>query len=176
MGVTPPRPAIAVSGARRITQMNDAPLPARFARRARRAAIILVRESAAATAAAGTTAAAAAAAARTSSTAFGLGARFVHLQVAAAEIFAVERGDGLGGFVVIRHFNESETAGAAGLAVHYDVNARDLTEGLKQRLQIALGGLKTHISNKQILHFSISLILPIPSYTANLAAIINLNP
>src|SRR5580704_11736342 len=87
---------------------NQTLLPSRLTRCSRRAAIIFIRESATAPAStAATRTAAPAAAARAASAAFGLRARFVHFQIAAAEIFAVERGDRLCGFVIVRHFNES---------------------------------------------------------------------
>ena len=73
-------------------------LPAGFARLARGFAVILVGESAAATTAGMTTAAAA-----TTATALtvGLGPSFVDFEFAAAELFAVEGGDGFGGFGII---------------------------------------------------------------------------
>src|ERR1700680_1529598 len=129
-------------------------LPARLARLARRFAIILVGE-ASAPAASATTAGVAAAAFWPA--AFFPGARFVYLQVAPANLFAVETGDGFGGFGVIGHFHESKAAGPAGLAVGGNVNACDLAERLEERTQVALGGLETHVANKQILH-SLSLL------------------
>src|SRR4029077_2614968 len=133
-------------------------LPARLARLASRFAIILIGE-AAALATAATTAGVAAAAPWPA--AFLPGARFVHLQIAPAHLFAVETGNGLGGFGIIGHFDKSKAACPAGFAVGGDVNAGDLTERLEERAQVALGGLETHVANKQILH-SLSLLKSMP--------------
>src|SRR5271170_148964 len=150
-------------------------LPARLARLTRDFAIILVRESflaaAARVPAAGTsaiaaivifaataatvTAAATAAAARTARTAaagFRFRTGFIHFQIAAADVFAVERRDGFRCFSVIRHFHESEAARAAGLAIGGDVHTRELAERLEERAEIFRGGLKAHVANKEILH------------------------
>ena len=106
-------------------------LPARLARLARGFAIIFVREfflaaaAAPATAIAATVSAtpAASAARSTRSTGFGLGTGFIDLQSATADIFAIERGDGFGGFFIVLHFDETEAPGAAGFAVGSDVDA-----------------------------------------------------
>src|SRR5216684_2636712 len=120
-------------------------LPAGFARLARGLAIIFVRESA--------PAASSTAARARSTTASGLGARFVHLQIATAQLFSVEAGNRLGGFFVVGHFHEGKAAGAARLPVHDQVHAGHLSEGLEQRAQLTFRGLKTHVAYKQILHF-----------------------
>src|SRR5574337_365192 len=82
----------------------------------------------------------------------GLRTRFVHLQVAPADLFPVERRNCLGRLVVIGHFHKSEPAGPARLPIRGHVDARNLSERLKQRAQIALGRLETHVAHKQILH------------------------
>src|ERR1700691_3101707 len=110
-------------------------LPARLARLTGYLAVILVRKSLPASAASATAVSAAApiaagtavagAAARTTWTAgFGLGPSFVDLEIAAAEVFAVERGDSLGRVRVINHFHEAEAARFAGFAVGSHMNSR----------------------------------------------------
>jgi hypothetical protein len=64
--------------------------------------------------------------------AVGFWSGLVHLEVAAANRFAIEGGDGFGSFVIIVHFYESETARSAGLAIRSNVNASDLAERLEQ--------------------------------------------
>src|ERR1700683_1427275 len=109
-------------------------LPARLTRLTGYLAVILVRKSlappapgppavpAAAPIAAGT--AVAGAAARAAWTAgFGLGPSFVDLEIAAAEGFAVERGDSLGRIRVIDHFHETEAARFTGFAVGSHMNS-----------------------------------------------------
>src|SRR5271163_3514552 len=114
-------------------------LPARLARLPRDFAIIFVRESflaAAATIAATATSVATAAStsatrsARPAAAGFGFRARFVYFQIASADVFTVERGDGFRRFSVVRHFDETETARPAGLAIGGDVHAGKLAEGL----------------------------------------------
>jgi hypothetical protein len=147
-------------------------LPARLARLTRDFAIILVRESfffatagvaatrtaaiAAAITAAATTLAAPAPAATTRSARTSAGFRFracfVYLQIAAADVFAVQSCNGFGCFGVIGHFDKTETARASGLAIGGDVDAGELAEGLEERAEVVRGGLKAHIANKKILH------------------------
>src|ERR1700676_3720390 len=88
-------------------------LPARFARLTRRLTVIFVRKTLASAA----LAASAAAPARTTKSlrpawraALALGARFIHLQVAPANLFSIECGHGRRRFRVIGHFNECKTA------------------------------------------------------------------
>src|SRR5580704_2734358 len=132
-------------------------LPARLARLTRDFAIILVRESflAAATTAASVTAAAATTTtwtARSAAAGFRFRTCFIHFQIAAAYVFAVERCDGFRCFGVVGHFDETETTRAAGLAIGGDVHAGELAEGLEERAQILRGGLKAHVADKEILH------------------------
>jgi hypothetical protein len=98
-------------------------------------AVILIGKSLTASAASATAVSAAApiaagtaiagAAARSAWTAgFGLGPSFVDLEIAAAEVFAVERGDSLGRIRVIDHFHETEAARFTGFAVGSHMNSR----------------------------------------------------
>jgi hypothetical protein len=144
-------------------------LPARLARLTRDFAIIFVRESffapaatvsaiaSAVSAAIATTISAAVPAAapwaaRTAAAGFGFRASFVDFQIAAADVFAVQGRDGFGCFGIVGHFDETETAGPAGLAIGGDVHAGELAERLEKSAQILCGGLKAHIADKEILH------------------------
>src|SRR5277367_5772684 len=123
-------------------------LPARLARLTRDFAIIFVGESFLAAAAS----VPAARTARTAAAGFRFRTGFIHFQIAAADVFAVERRDGFRCFSVVRHFHETEAARAAGLAIGGDVHTRELAERLEERAEIFRGGLKAHVANKQILH------------------------
>src|SRR5271155_4446058 len=156
-------------------------LPARLARLTRDFAIIFVRESflaAAATIAAVTSAVAAAIAAAAASVpaaapaaaawaartaaGFRFRARFVHFQIAAADVLAVQGRDGLGRFGVVGPFHKAEATRAAGLAIGGDVHACELPERLKERAQIVRGGLKAHVAHKKIFHCDSLLSKPQP--------------
>jgi hypothetical protein len=67
-------------------------LPARFARLARVAGIVVPASAAAA------------------ATAINFGARFIHGQRSSPGIFAVQSGDGLFRFIVVRHFHKTKAA------------------------------------------------------------------
>src|SRR5882762_1542449 len=132
-------------------------LPARFARLPRRLTVIFVGETvapaaalaASATAARATEVLGAAETLRTAwGTAFALGARFIHFQVAPTHFFSIECGHGRRRFRVIRHFDECEAARPPGLPVHSHVDARYLAEWGKQLAQFALRGLEAHVANK----------------------------
>jgi len=138
-------------------------LPARFAGLTSHFAVILVGKSlATATTAAASIATAAPIAAGVPSRAtsrsaraaagFRLGARFVDLKIATAEVFSVERRDGFSGFRVVYHLDEAEAARFARLAIGSDVNARKLSEGFEQGAQIRCSRLKAHVANKKVLH------------------------
>jgi hypothetical protein len=136
-------------------------LPARLARLARRTTIVLGRESAATartSASAGSLTTATIprreSGIRTRPASLRFGSGLIDAQSAAGDLFSVEAGHGLSGVVVIGHFHESKTARLARFPVIYNVDACDWSEGLKQRPQIRFRGLKTHIADKQILHFS----------------------
>jgi hypothetical protein len=136
-------------------------LPARLARLSRAIAVILVRESTALPASAALVAATvatpvsatvavepAAATAASRTTGCGLGASFVHLEIAPPDFFSIETCYGLGCFCIVGHFNKCKSARPAGLAIGRDVDARYLPERLKQRPQIRLGRLKTHVADE----------------------------
>src|SRR5277367_2922726 len=136
------------------------PLPARFAWLPRRLAVVLVRKPFAPTAAALASASAPAAAAARSAkipwstrrSAFALGPRFIHCQVAPAQFLAIESGHSFRRFLVIGHFHERKPPRAPGFPVHSHVHARHLPKRREQIAQLTFRGLKTHIPDKQTLH------------------------
>jgi hypothetical protein len=148
-------------------------LPARFAWLSRNFAIVFVRETSFAatafvsgaftartaiaafiliTVAATAVAATAAAWSARSAPACFFGARFVHFDISATHIFAVESCDCSCRFGVVDHFDEAETAGFSGFAIHGDVNASKLAKGFEESFQISGGGLEAHVADKQVLH------------------------
>jgi hypothetical protein len=107
----------------------------------------------AATAAATTVRASSATAAETSTAAtLGFGAGFINIQRPAVELRSVERGDRLIRFGGIRHFDEGETTGAAGVAVGYQVDALHTSVRLEERSDGRFGCGKIQIAYKNILH------------------------
>src|SRR6185436_9294612 len=59
--------------------------------------------------------------------------RFVDAQRPAADVFAIELRDGRLGFALVRHLDETETARAARLTIHEDLDGRNFakrTEGI----------------------------------------------
>ena len=51
------------------------------------------------------------------------------------------------------HFHKGKAARPAGIPVRDDLHALDLAQRIKQRPQLILGGLKTPVASKPILHF-----------------------
>jgi len=61
-------------------------------------------------------------------------------------------------FRFIFHFDKRETARLPGIAISNYIHAIDRSVRLEQRPDVLLGGLKTEIPNKNILHlFSFSI-------------------
>jgi hypothetical protein len=86
--------------------------------------------------------------------ALAFGTRFVDIQRAAVEVSAVQRGDGVFGFVPVGHFDESESARLSGHAISDYVDALDSAVWGEKRVQIIFGGLETQVSDEYIGHFS----------------------
>ena len=84
------------------------------------------------------------------------GRRFVHAQLAAGHFPAIEVGDGLGRFPIVRHFHEGEPAGTAGFAVVDYGDAFHITEGFEQGSEFAFRHFEIQIADKNILHFYFS--------------------
>src|SRR5579859_1736841 len=72
-----------------------------------------------------------------------LSAALHSLSGSAADRLAIESSNRLCGFVVVRHFHECKSPGAAGFAILHQVNAAHLPERLEQIVQLAFCGLKT---------------------------------
>src|SRR6266403_2188633 len=131
-------------------------LPARLARLSRAIAVILVRESAALLPATAPVAApfapavpvepAAPSASRPAGC--GLWAGLIHLQLAPTDFFSVEAGNSFRRFRIVGHFHKCESAGSSRFTVRRDVDTRNLPEWFKQRAQIRLGRLKTHVADE----------------------------
>jgi hypothetical protein len=110
----------------------------------------------AATAAAGTSAASATgtptAAAGSAGTALGLGTRFVDIQCASAEFFAIQSGDGFFGFRGVGHFDKCESSRASGVTVSDHADLIDFAMGFKQGPQLRFRGAVREVANKKLLH------------------------
>ncbi len=104
------------------------------------------------------TAASASVAAATTSAALRLGASFVDVDGASADLGAVERRDGFLAVLVAGHFHETEAAGAAGIAIGHDAYAVYLSVTLKQLPQFILTGVEAEVPHKNILHASFPCI------------------
>jgi hypothetical protein len=122
-------------------------LPAGFATRGPATA------TTAAAAAATTTAAKTIATAATAKTA---GARlpgtgFVDRQGAAAEVGAIQRGHGVVGFRINRHFDEGESARLAGFAIFHNLHAFYLTVGGERLGEVLFIGFERDVTHVNIL-------------------------
>jgi hypothetical protein len=85
-------------------------------------------------------------------TTFALGTGFVHFQIATTKFLTIETSNGFGGFFIIRHFDESETARTAGFTIHRHVDAGNLPERFECGPEIALRSLEIEIAYEQTLH------------------------
>src|SRR5690349_4188206 len=76
---------------------------------------------------------------------------FIDLQRTTTEVFAIERLHGAGG-IGIRHFDETETARAAGLAIVHERHLVDGAVGCKEGAHLIFGGRERQISNVKFRH------------------------
>jgi hypothetical protein len=110
----------------------------------------------AATATAGTSTTAASGtpttAAGSAGTALGLGTRFVDIQCASAEFFAIQSGDGFFGFRGVGHFDKCESSRASGVTVSDHADLIDFAMGFKQGPQLRFRGAVREVANKKLLH------------------------
>jgi hypothetical protein len=90
------------------------------------------------------------------SAAFGLRARFIHVNGASANLGTVQSGDGFLSILVAGHLDETEAAGASGVAVGHDADTIDLPMRLKKLPQFLFVGVEAEVSYKNILHASAS--------------------
>jgi hypothetical protein len=70
----------------------------------------------------------------------GLRLRFVDLQCASAQLSSVQCSDRFVRFCRVRHLDESEAPGAAGLAIRNNADALDCSVCLKQAAKLRFGG------------------------------------
>jgi hypothetical protein len=82
------------------------------------------------------------------------GCSFVHLQGASGDFSPIQSGYCLGRLSIIGNFHKRKPSGLPRLTVMRDVNARDLSERLKQRAQVAFRSLKTHVADENAFDFS----------------------
>src|SRR5579884_2300459 len=116
-------------------------------------AVAAISAVAPATAAATATAAAISAATAAATAALGLGTRFIHHQIAPAEILAVQRIDGPIGFLIIGDFNESKTPRLTREAVPNQIHRRGADPGLyKIIVDLVFRCGKRKITNIELLH------------------------
>src|SRR3974390_2694907 len=80
--------------------------------------------------------------AATATGAVGLGARFIDVQIAAAEVGAVEGFDRLVSGIVVHHLDEREAARLSGVAVGDNVHLVHCAVGLKQRPDLVFRRVK----------------------------------
>src|SRR6267154_43117 len=78
----------------------------------------------------------------------GLWAGLIHLQIAPTDFFSVEAGNSFRCFRIVGHFHKCESAGSSRFTVRRNVDTRNLPEWFKQRAQIRLGRLKTHVADE----------------------------
>jgi hypothetical protein len=82
-----------------------------------------------------------------------LGAGFVHVNRAPAELSPVELGNRPFRLAIVAHLDESESPRLSGIAIGDKVHAFHAAVCRKQRPNLILGGPKTEIPYKYILHF-----------------------
>jgi hypothetical protein len=80
--------------------------------------------------------------ATTAAATIGAGARFVDLERPSAEFEAVEGGDGGTGGLIVAHFDETETAGAAGFTIGDERHVVHFTVLAEQFVDFSFGRLK----------------------------------
>jgi len=91
-------------------------------------------------------------------TAFGLGARFVDVDGASADLRTVQSRNGLLSILVARHLYETEPARASGVAVGHDAYAVHLSVRLKKLPQFVFVGVEAQIPYENILQASASAL------------------
>jgi hypothetical protein len=127
-------------------------LPARFAPRSAIAAA-----TCAATTAAGTESATTAAETTAATAAFPW-TRFVHIDLPAADIGAVESRNRAFRFAVIRHLHEPETARTSGIAIRDEADAFHRTVSFEQSPNTRFRCAEIQIAYENILHLSLLIL------------------
>src|ERR1035438_5030290 len=84
--------------------------------------------------------------------AIGLGTRFVDVQRAAIQFAAVDRGDCLLGFAIVRHFHKPKASGLSGVTIGTDVDTVYGAVSFKQGSDGCFRYPKTEVAYKYVLH------------------------
>ena len=82
--------------------------------------------------------------------AFGFGARFVHIDCASAKLSTIEPRDGLLAFFVIRHFDETEASRPACLAISQNARTLHMSISLEKLAQLVFGRVEAEIANEDV--------------------------
>jgi|SRR5579864_163231 len=88
----------------------------------------------------------------------GFGASLVHVERAAANLRAIQRGDRLFSFFIAGHLDETKSSRAPGISVRQDAYTVDLSVRFEQLPQLIFGGAEAQIAHKNILHASASAL------------------
>lgn len=86
------------------------------------------------------------------SAAAGLGASFIHVELASAYLLAIQPFNSFFRFAVIRHFHEAEPARPSGEFIGDNSNAVYLSKRLKPRPELVFIGAEAEIAYKNLLH------------------------
>jgi len=89
--------------------------------------------------------------------AFRLWPRFIHINCASTELCAIEPCDSFFSLFGVRHFNECESARAAGITVGENAYSIHLAVGFESLAQFVLGGVEAEITHEDI--FQVALFL-----------------
>ena len=93
-----------------------------------------------------------AASASTGAATLGFGTGFVHVERAASQLGAIEGSDCFITLFGVRHFYETETAGAACVAVGHDADAIHLAVGFEEAAQFFFARIEVEVPNKNVFH------------------------
>src|SRR5215831_8567519 len=88
--------------------------------------------------------------------AFRLGSRFIHINCASTELCAIEPCDCFFSLLGVRHFNERESARAAGITVGENAYSIDLAVEFESLAQFVLGGVEAEVTHEDI--FQVALL------------------
>ena len=103
---------------------------------------------------AATSATAASAETTTATSAVGLGASFVDIDGASADLAPVKGCYGFLTVFVAVHFNEAKAAGASGIAIGHDTDTVDLAIAFKELPEFVFTSIEAEVAYKDVLHAS----------------------
>jgi hypothetical protein len=78
--------------------------------------------------------------------------RFVDVQPPAAQLAAIESGDGLLGLIVVRHLHKRKTPRSARIPVRHDTDAFHCPVDIKKSPYLFFTGAKSQIAYKNLFH------------------------